>query len=62
MTARPEGSSPRAGPPEVGSPAATVLGMALLRAGVPLSLLVDLACGPRSEEVLAVERPTAVPG
>jgi hypothetical protein len=36
--------------------------MALLRAGVPLSLLVDLACGPRSEELLAVERPAGVPG
>jgi len=31
--------------------------MALLRSGVPLSLLLDLACGPRSEELMAFERP-----
>ena len=62
MTARPLGAAPRAAPPGLGSPAATVLGMALLRAGVPLSLLVDLACGPRSEELLAVERPARAPG
>jgi hypothetical protein len=31
--------------------------MALLRSGVPLSLLLDLAYGPRSEELLATERP-----
>ena len=31
-------------------------GMALLGSGVPLSLLLDLACGPRSEELLADER------
>jgi len=31
--------------------------MALLRSGVPLTLLLDLACGPRSEELMAVERP-----
>ena len=30
--------------------------MALLGNGVPLSLLLDLAWGPRSEEVLFVER------
>jgi hypothetical protein len=30
--------------------------MALLRSGVPLSLLLDLAYGPRSEELLAAER------
>lgn len=29
--------------------------MALLGSGVPLSLLLDLAFGPRSEELLAVE-------
>ena len=31
-------------------------GMALLRSGVPLSLLLDLAYGPRSEELLVAER------
>jgi hypothetical protein len=31
--------------------------MALLRSGVPLSLLLDLALGPRSEELMAFERP-----
>ncbi len=31
--------------------------MALLRSGVPLSLLLDLAYGPRSEELLVEERP-----
>jgi len=36
--------------------------MALLRAGVPLSLLLDLACGPYSRELLAAERPAGVPG
>jgi hypothetical protein len=36
--------------------------MALLRAGVPLSLLVDLACGPHSRELLVVERPAGLPG
>lgn len=30
--------------------------MALLGSGVPLSLLLDLAFGPRSEELLAAER------
>ncbi len=29
--------------------------MALLSSGVPLSLLLDLAYGPRSEELLAAE-------
>ena len=32
--------------------------MALLADGVPLSLLLDLAYGPRSEDLLAWERPT----
>ena len=32
--------------------------MALLAVGVPLSLLLDLAWGPRSEELLATELPT----
>ena len=31
-------------------------GMSLLSNGVPLSLLIDLVFGPRSEEVLAWER------
>ena len=31
--------------------------MALLRSGVPLSLLLDLAFGPDSEEVLRTEPP-----
>ena len=31
--------------------------MALLASGVPLSLLMDLVCGPRSEELLRDERP-----
>jgi len=30
---------------------------ALLRAGIPLSLLIDLVTGPRSAEVYAWERP-----
>ena len=49
MTAPPLGAAPRT--------PATSAGMALLRSGVPLSLLIDLACGPRSEELLAQERP-----
>ncbi|MCW2680138.1 MAG: hypothetical protein JWM62_1539 [Frankiales bacterium] len=31
--------------------------MALLGHGVPLSLLLDLVCGPRSEELFATEVP-----
>lgn len=31
--------------------------MALLSSGVPLTLLLDLAFGPRSEELLRLERP-----
>lgn len=34
----------------------TDLAMSLLRSGVPLSLLLDLAMGPRSSELLAAER------
>ena len=30
---------------------------ALLRAGVPLTLLIDLVQGPRSAEIYATERP-----
>jgi hypothetical protein len=43
--------------------APTGAAMALLASGVPLSLLLDLACGPRSEELLLLERPSgeAVP-
>ena len=35
--------------------------MELLRQGIPLTLLLDLAdpCGPRSDELYAVERPAA---
>ena len=32
-------------------------GISLLGSGVPLSLLLDLAYGPRSEELLERERP-----
>ena len=32
---------------------------ALLRAGVPLTLLIDLVQGPRSAEIYAAERPRA---
>ena len=32
--------------------------VALLRAGVPLTLLIDLLQGPRSAEIYATERPT----
>lgn len=35
--------------------------MSLLEHGVPLSLLLDLAFGPRSEELLRDERGGAVP-
>lgn len=38
------------------APARPSAAMALLGSGVPLSLLLDLAYGPRSEELLAVER------
>lgn len=31
--------------------------MALLGDGVPLSLLLDIVCGPRSEELFATELP-----
>jgi hypothetical protein len=34
--------------------------VALLRAGVPLSLLIDLVAGPRSEELYAHEQPRHV--
>ncbi len=35
--------------------------MALLGDGVPLSLLLDIVCGPRSEELFASELPTQRP-
>ena len=35
--------------------------MALLASGVPLSLLLDLVLGPRSEDLLDRERPPAAP-
>lgn len=34
--------------------------VALLRAGVPLTLLIDLVVGPRSADLLAHERPRPV--
>ena len=37
------------------------VGMSLLSNGIPLSLLLDLAFGPHSEELLSLER-TGVPG
>ena len=40
-----------------GPPSPTAAAMALLRSGVPLTLLLDLALGPRSEELMSVERP-----
>ena len=42
-------SAPPAAPPRPSG------AMALLSSGVPLSLLLDLAYGPRSEELLAAE-------
>ena len=44
-------------PTEVGRAAGTSP-MALMGGGVPLSLLLDLVLGPRSEELLADERAT----
>jgi hypothetical protein len=35
--------------------------MALLAGGVPLSLLLDLVLGPRSEDLLVHERPSDEP-
>ena len=49
-----------AGP--IGTRSSTVSAMDLLRCGVPLSLLLDLACGPRSEELMAFERPAEPAG
>ena len=42
--------------PVVVSPRPSETAMSLLSNGVPLSLLLDLAFGPRSEEVLETER------
>ena len=39
------------------APARPSVAMALLASGVPLCLLLDLVLGPRSEELLAAERP-----
>ena len=36
-------------------------GMSLLSSGVPLTLLLDLALGPHSEEVFALELPEQRP-
>ena len=41
--------------PLVAAPRPSEVGMSLLRKGIPLSLLLDLAFGPHSEEVLAQE-------
>lgn len=41
--------------PLVATPHPSEFGMSLLSNGVPLSLLLDLAFGPHSEEVLAQE-------
>ena len=46
----------------LGSDCATSSAMALLRHGVPLSLLLDLVLGPRSEELMAFERPAEPAG
>lgn len=35
----------------------TVSPMALLEQGIPLTLLLDLVCGPRSADLLVHERP-----
>lgn len=40
------------------APRPSEAGMSLLSSGVPLSLLLDLAYGPRSRELLANERPS----
>ena len=45
-----------------GSQCPTTSAMTLLRSGVPLSLLLDLAWGPCSEELMAVERPAGPAG
>lgn len=37
------------------APLSSEAGMSMLRTGIPLSLLIDLAYGPHSEEVLAME-------
>ena len=42
-------------------PTRTSAVMSLLQHGVPLTLLLDLALGPRSQELLAHERPVPVP-
>lgn len=42
--------------PIVATPRPSETAMSLLGKGVPLSLLLDLAFGPRSEEILFVER------
>lgn len=44
--------------PLVAPPRPSEAGMALLSSGVPLSLLLDLAMGPCSEELFARELPT----
>lgn len=41
--------------PLVATPHPAEVGMSLLGKGIPLSLLLDLALGPHSEEVLAQE-------
>ena len=62
MTARPTGAAAPTALPGVEPCDATARGMALLGAGVPLTLLLDLLCGPRSQELLADERPAGPRG
>ena len=40
------------------APHPSAAGMSLLSNGIPLSLLMDIALGPHSEEVFALELPT----
>ena len=42
--------------PLVAAPRSAEAGMSLLSNGIPLSLLLDLAFGPHSEELLFLER------
>ena len=42
--------------PLAAAPRPTTAGMSLLSKGIPLSLLLDLAFGPHSEELLFLER------
>jgi hypothetical protein len=48
-------------PPSADPTWGTAAAMALLARGVPLSLLLDLALGPHSEDLLRHERPAGQP-